>query len=406
MNVLYLSHCVPNPPNKGEKIRAYHQLRALTGRHRVHLACFARNRKEVKFAEQLRSCCASVYVEVLPPYAMARALLRFAAGASINKALFASTRMQRHIVQLSQRVSLDAGIAYTLPMAPFVPADLPFLLDMVDVDSEKWFQYSALRALGCFYATEGRRMRTLETKYTAKAGATILTTAQEAALLRTFASPAHLHHIENGVDWATFRPGIVKPLPDLIGRRYVAFVGTMNYYPNVDAVCWFGREVLPILRKRMPDLEFFIVGNKPSRMVQQLASVPGVTVTGGVEDIRPYVLGSEAVVAPIRLARGIQNKVLEALALGRPVLASPAVCETFGHPLPDHIIRCDSAQDFLRSLLERDDARLRFGEAFGEDVRERFNWDRAGEELLSVLEQLVTHNASERERSQIFVGCD
>ena len=373
--VLFLSHCVPNPPDKGEKIRAFHEVAFLAERCRLHLACLARSEPEMRDAEALAAQCASVYVERLAPRAaLARAAMRFARGGCLNRAYFSSRRLREHVAGLAGSVRLEATVVYTAVMSPYAPAGVPILLDMVDVDSEKWFQYSRTRRPGCLYAMEARRLRRFEEQCARAAQFTVLTTENDADLLKRIARGAAIGHMENGVD-GEFFDGHARPMPiGLRGRPFVTFVGTMDYHPNAQGAAWFAGRVFPELRRRVPDLEFFIVGRNVSAAVVRLERHKGVRVVGAVPDVRPYLAGARAIVAPLETARGIQNKVLEGLAMGRPVFASEAVCRTFGSSLPRGVVRCESERDYVEALEPACRIEPRCDEAIRRAACSRFSW--------------------------------
>jgi polysaccharide biosynthesis protein PslH len=374
MDILFLSHCVPNPPDKGEKIRAHHELIHLAARYSVHLVCFAKSPIEEEDAAKLKSICASVYVErLVPARSLALAAAEFAAGRCLMTSYYGSRRMRQHVETIASR-GLDACVAYSSAMAQYAPANVPLILDMVDVDSEKWFQYGRMRRPGMLYRIEGGRLRRLETAYGQRSAATFLSTWNEAGLFRSFSPNCEIDCMENGVDFDFFNASEVSAPASLNGRPYVAFVGAMDYYPNADAVCWFAANVFPELRRRRRHLEFLIVGRDPGKAVRRLAEQPGITVTGSVPDVRPYLVGAISVVAPLRVARGIQNKVLEALAMGKGVFASEAVCRTFGQSLPAGLVRCDSEADYLRILNKGEGIAYPPPEIIREEARKRFSW--------------------------------
>lgn len=390
MNVLFLCHCVPNPPNKGEKIRAYYEIEALARRHQVHLACFARNEEDLEFAEALRGRCASVHAELLPfASSLLRGAVQFALGRCLNLAFFESGRMRHYVRELAAKVPFHTTIAYTLPMMPYAPPAVPILFDMLDVDSEKWLQYGRMKRFGFLYRAEAHRIRRHELESARKAEVTYLAARQETALFRSLAPEANLECMENGVDLSFFDPAIV-PFPEsLRSKRFVSFVGTMDYYPNIDAACWFAREVFPKIRQRHPGTEFLVVGNNPGKAALQLKQIPGVTVTGGVPDVRPYILHAQAVLAPLRLARGIQNKVLEALALGRNVYTTSAVARTFGDEVPPAVHRCDSAEEYVKALEPELNRAPQWDPVVREYMRVRFSWEQNVSHMVSRLESLV-----------------
>lgn len=378
MELVFLSHCVPNPPDKGEKIRAHHELNRLAARHRVHLSCFARSEQELQDARALLDRCASVYVAPLFPRALhlARAGVRFAAGGSLNDAFYSSRRLSADLGALLETRPVRAAVAYTAVMAPFVPAGLPFVLDMVDVDSEKWRAYARFRSPGFLFQTEAERLARLEAREARRAGLVLVTTAAEREALLRLAPDAPCEVMENGVDFAWFDPLRCPADPALAGRKYLLFCGQLDYFPNAQGIAWFARAIFPELRRRMPGLELIIVGRNPSPRVLALASIAGVEVTGAVDDVRPYYRHALATVAPLQIARGIQNKVLESLAMDRPVLASPEVCATLGARLPRGVRCCRTADDY---------AGLPEAAGIRREAMERFSWERN----LEVLERAV-----------------
>ncbi|HZS49313.1 MAG TPA: TIGR03087 family PEP-CTERM/XrtA system glycosyltransferase [Bryobacterales bacterium] len=351
MEVLFLSHCTPNPPDKGEKIRAFHAIAHLAARRHVHLVCFARNQDDIAAARELADRCASVHVEPLRSRgSLAGAILQFAAGRSLTTSFYRKRRLREHVEAIAQRRPVGAVVAYSSAMVPYAPAGVPLLLDMVDVDSQKWFEYARLRRPGFPYRWEGSRLSRLEAQFTRRARCTFVSTHQEAAALRALAPGAAVQVLENGVDFSYFDPLHSPRLPQLHGRRFLVFTGAMDYYPNADAARWFATRIFPELRRGDPGLEFLIVGRHPAHSVRKLASIPGVVVTGTVPDVRPYLVQAQSVVAPLRIARGVQNKVLEALAMRKRVFASTAVCRTFAPELPEGIVPCHSERDFVSAI--------------------------------------------------------
>jgi sugar transferase (PEP-CTERM/EpsH1 system associated) len=391
MELLFLSHCVPNPPNKGEKIRAYHEISALARRHPVHLVCFARERAELQDADKLHNLCSSVQVFPLFPFPLrlGAAGVRFLAGQCLNSAFYSSRAMAKYVRELYARHRIGCAVAYSAVMARYVPQGARFVLDMQDVDSEKWLQYALERKPSFLFKTEAARIRKLEVAEGRRASISLFTTHAEEMLFRSFAGECRTGHMENGVRLDYFRPSPEHSDPSLAGRRYLLFVGTMDYFPNADAVCRFARGVFGELRSADPGLEFLIVGRNPTAEVRALGSIEGVEVVGEVQNIRPYLSHATAVVAPLQIARGIQNKVLEALAMGKPVLASEPVVETFGPQLPPGVMRCVTAADLQEAMKKPiDEGEIRAG------VIRRFDWQRNLETLSQAVEE-TSHGISE-----------
>lgn len=367
MELLYLSHCVPNPPDKGEKIRAYHELNALAARHRVHLSCFAHSEKEMEDARALLDRCASVYVAPLFPRALhlVRAGVRFAAGGSLMDAFYSSRRFSADLLELLESRPVRAAVVYTAVMAPFVPAGMPFVLDMADVDSEKWRAYAGQRKPRFLFQTEAERLARLEAREARRARTVLVTTAAEREALMRLAPEARCEVMENGVDTDYFDPSRCPEDPRLARRRYLLFCGQLDYFPNAQGIADFARHVFPSLRRRDPHLELIIVGRNPAPRVLALASLEGVEVAGTVDDVRPYYRHALATVVPLKIARGIQNKVLESLAMDRPVLASPEVCRTLGAELPRGVACCASTEDY---------AALPEARGIRREAMRRFSW--------------------------------
>jgi polysaccharide biosynthesis protein PslH len=251
------------------------------------------------------------------------------------------------------------------------PERVPLICDMVDVDSEKFADYSRRRRPSWLFAVESRRLRNIELTACSRSSAVLLTTAAEKKMLQTFARNANIRVMENGIDTGYFHPN-AGIRPDRFHEHdYAVFTGVMDYPPNVEAVVWFARQVLPETRRSRPEFKFIIVGRSPSSEVRSLQTSPGVVVTGTVPDVRPYLRDATVAVAPLFLARGIQNKVLEALAMGKRVLASQAVAGTFGQSLPLGLCRCDTPLDYVRELTNPSTPSE---SSIRADVAERFRW--------------------------------
>jgi len=297
-DILFISHCVPNPPEKGEKIRSFHLIHYLAQRYRVHLVCFARAQSEIPAANALESVCASVYVELLPSLpALIRGGMRLLFGGCLNAGFYWSPRMKRHVDAMTRQTQFQAALVYAAVMHPYAPSGVPVLLDMQDVDSEKWFEYAGRRFPGFLFALEASRLRDFERAGAQAADCTFLTTAREEALLRRIAPGAATGFMENGVEVRDWNGETAVP-EAFAGKRFIAFIGTLDYYPNADAAQWFATCIFPKLRLRHPGLEFLIIGRQPTPQVQKLGALEGVTVTcSGPQTIhcfRPGRCGSAA----------------------------------------------------------------------------------------------------------------
>ena len=340
MRILFLAHRIPYPPDKGDKIRAFHEIRGLAAQgHQVDVLAFADDRADLKRVDDLRQHCASAEIIWLDTrIARGRSLMALFGSRALSLAYFEHHSMGLAVAERLRDSVPDACVVYSSPMAQYVPATLRrrTVVDLVDVDSEKWRDYSMRHRwpISSVYATEARRLRNCELSIVEAFGRTVLSTEREASLLQSRLSSSareRLSAIVNGVDLDFYGPagqGDRRALPQderefLEGDRpRVAFVGAMDYYANEDAARWFAAEVWPVVRAGHPTAQFLIVGAKPTSRVRALERFPGVTVTGRVEDVRPYLWSADVCVVPLRIARGVQNKVLEAFACARPLAAT------------------------------------------------------------------------------------
>jgi sugar transferase (PEP-CTERM/EpsH1 system associated) len=300
--------------------------------------------------------------------------------------------LRAHIRAILQRYPIGAAVILSSSMASYAVDGMPFIADWGDVDSEKRLQYARMRFPGFVQRIEGLRLREVERSSAMRARRTLLTTPNELRLYRQIAPDAALGCSGNGVDAAFFDPDAKFTIPDELRRRkFLVFVGVLSYFPNSDGIRWFAENVFPLLRRHDPELELLLVGRNPTREVCRLARRDGVTVTGAVPDVRPYLAAARGVVAPLRIARGVQNKVLEALAIGKRVLASKEVCNTFLPDLPQGVVCCATTADYVRAVAALPPAAAA-DPTIARAVRGRFSWARNLEPLLAELA------AIERER--------
>jgi sugar transferase (PEP-CTERM/EpsH1 system associated) len=328
-DLLFLAHRIPYPPNKGDKIRSWNILAHLAERWRVHLGCFIDYPEDWQHTDFLDSICAGTFFAPLPRLkARARSLTGLATGEALSVACYRDGAMRRWVSETVARAMPRAAFLYSSQTGVYLDAlgGLRAVMDLVDVDSDKWAQYAQARSgpVRWLYEREARTLARFEAEAAAKVDACLLVSEPEAALFRQKVPQAarKTFALTGSVDTERFSPTGQYPNPYPAGGPVIAFTGAMDYWPNVDAVCWFTQEILPLVRERVPAARFYIVGFKPAPEVQALAAVPGVTVTGAIDDTRDYIAHADCIAAPLRVARGIQNKVLEAMAMEKPVVAS------------------------------------------------------------------------------------
>jgi sugar transferase (PEP-CTERM/EpsH1 system associated) len=332
--LLFLAHRIPYPPDKGDKIRSYHLLKALAADHTVHLGTFVDDPADwVHVAAVQRLCKGETCIRPLnATFARLRGVGGFLSGQPLTLAYYRDMVLRRWVRELSARRPLIGAFAFSACMAPYalhitLGPDTARVLDLCDVDSDKWRQYAASHGqpMKMIYAREARTLSAAEADYVRDFDSTLVIAEPEARLLRERIGEHsdRIRVVGNGVDTGYFDPRREYERPFPADARAIVFTGAMDYHANVDGVRWFARDVLPAIRNALPDALFAIVGSNPSADVRALSEVRGVVVTGRVPDVRPYLAHAAAVVAPLRLARGVQNKVLEALAMARPVVATP-----------------------------------------------------------------------------------
>ncbi len=387
MKLLLLFHRLPYPPNKGEKIRYFHFLRGLAARHRVFVGCVAEPSDSSGDIEAVRALAADTKVVVVGANgrraAYAHGLLT---GKALSLAPFESAELQAWVNATLATDEIDCVIAFSAAMGAFamnaVTPPKRFVMDFVDMDSDKWDQYarSARWPLSQLYRREARLTLAAESAIAQRADASLFVSATEVDdfVQRLPQAAGKVHAVENGVDAEYYDPSRDYSMP--FGPTQTAplvFVGTMDYLPNIDAVGWFARSVLPLIQARRPEATFHIVGARPATEVSRLASLPGVFVTGAVPDVRPYVASARVSVAPLRIARGIQNKVLEAMAMAKPVVVTPAALAGIDAvPGRDVLLAATEQEVAQRALqaIEDDRASQALGRAARRFVLDRFAW--------------------------------
>lgn len=384
--ILFLVHRAPWPPDRGDRIRSWHMFEALAKLAPVHVAALADNEADAEAARaKMAPLCASLCIEVRSasrPLALAQAVLR---GEPVSNRLFRNAALARHVDALLAGGSITHIVAFSGQMAQYLPATFagPILMDFVDVDSAKFATYAAQDKRQPFHwvhAREARRLADYEAQVAARADASLFVSTAEAALFRgrSGLDDRRVQAVENGIDTAKFDPALAF---DAVGQGegpLAVFTGQMDYRPNIDAVRWFATDILPLLRRGHPQARFAIVGRAPTDEVKALAALPGVIVTGEVPDVRPWLAAADAVVAPLLLARGIQNKLLEAMAMARPVVASPAAAEGIDAEPGTHLLVADGAEAIAATVgtCFGDPARAAaMGQAARERMIARYGWD-------------------------------
>ncbi len=382
--ILFLSHRIPFPPDRGDKIRSCHLLKRLAQVAPVHVGCFADDARDMGFAAEMAALTASQCVLPRDRSRVAAGLSGLAKGQPLLVSLFDHPALHRWVAQVMASRPIAAVVAYSVQMAHFVPAlpdNVRFLMDYVDFDSAKYAAYGAEGSgpMAWINRREGRMLLDFERAVAARADICVFVSEAEAALFRAASGegPDKVVAIDNGVALEYFDPAADFPAVDKGEGPLLVFTGQMDYRPNVEAVNSFARATFPAIRAAHPDARFAIVGRHPVRAVQALADLPGVIVTGAVPDVRGWLAAADVVAAPLRIARGVQNKVLEAMAMARPVVASPQAAEGIDARDEEHfLIAADPAREAasILALLADPLKAERLGHAARARMEERYRW--------------------------------
>ncbi len=389
VKLLYLVHRLPYPPDKGDRIRAFHVLRFLADRAEVHLACLADEPVGSDVLPALREHAARVAIVPIGRWARwSQGLLSLARGRTATEGAFRRAGLRQIIRQWTSETRYAGVLASASSMTPYLRTpeleDVPAVVDLVDVDSQKWFDFAAASwgVKRWLYRLEGRRLRGLERGLPGWARAVTLVSEAEARLYRQFCAPGRVEAVGNGVNLEYFRPGSEATEPSCV------FVGALDYHPNVEGVNWFCREVWPGVRAAQPRAKLLLVGRRPAPKVRWTARLPGVELVGQVPDVRPYLARAAVAVVPLRIARGVQNKVLEALAMAKAVIASPE-CLKGLHARPGVHLRAASTPSEWRrvvlELLRSLSLRQALGAAGRRFVEQHHRWDTCLAPLAAIL---------------------
>jgi sugar transferase (PEP-CTERM/EpsH1 system associated) len=393
MKILYACHRFPYPPKRGGKIRPFNMIRHLHEQgHEVTVASLVRSRAEAREGAGLAGHCTRFLMERVSSVAAAgRMIARLPTAMPSSMGYFHSPRLARRVRELARTESFDLAFAHCSSAAQYVQglAGVPKMLDFGDMDSQKWLVYAQTRrfpvTLG--YWLEGTKLEHAEAALAREFDLCTCTTRAELGTLTSYGTGVATGWFPNGVDSEYFQPAGAPYDPDTI-----CFIGRMDYYPNQEAMLRFCRETLPLLRVHRPTLKLDIVGADPSSAIRKLAELAGVRVTGSVPDVRPFAQRSVLSIAPLAIARGTQNKILESLALGVPVVTSSCAAGGVDAVPGEHLLVADTpgdTRDAVLALLENPALRDRFARAGRERVLSHHSWAHSLRTLDRLIEQCL-----------------
>ena len=389
MNILYLCHRFPYPPKRGGKIRPFNMIRHLSAKgHQVTVCSLARSAEEANDAQGIAPYCAGFEIGHVHEWVqVARMVLRLPVTTPSSMGFFYSPELARHVDRLLGSKKWDLIFVHCSSVAQYVEhvRDIPKILDFGDMDSQKWFEYANYKPfpLSLGYRLEGAKMLAAEKRLARRFDLCTATTRAEWETLKDYGTGADTDWFPNGVDAAFF-----CPVDESYDADTISFIGRMDYYPNQECMARFCEQTWPLLRSQRPTMQLLIVGADPSPAMRKLGDWPGVTVTGSVPDVRPYIRGSALMVAPLNIARGTQNKILEAMAMGVPVVTSSIAAGGVDADAQAHLLVADTPPDCAQAIMRIVDnplERARLAVAGRQRMLSHHAWPRSMERLDGII---------------------
>lgn len=395
--ILFLAHRIPYPPDKGDKIRSWHILSHLLQHYTVHLGCFVDDANDLpQNVQTVGDLCGESHFALARSWvSKAQSLAGLGRGGPLTVRYYRDQGMREWVDQVLAERPIESIFVFSSAMAQYVLGEdarrRRRVIDFVDVDADKWRQYAETKSwpANWLYRRESRELLAFDRMVASEFDASLFVSPAEAELFCSLA-PEQMNkvsHISNGVDFHFFEPNSNYENPYAADDRVLVFTGAMDYWPNADAVTWFARDILPLVQEVDPAIQFCIVGANPTPAVRALERQPGITVVGRVPDVRPYVAHATAVVAPLRIARGLQNKVLEGLSMARPVVATPDACQGLSPEIRRSVLCASDPRKFADHIIAllHSEQRNVIGQAGRESIKGCHDWTKNLSSLLPLL---------------------
>lgn len=393
--LLYLVHRIPYPPNKGDKIRSFHFLKALAEEYEIYLGTFIDDPDDRQYIEALKPYCKDCFcVDLQPQWAKLFTLSGFLSNEALSLPYYRSQALQVWVDGVIETHDIQQAMIFSSPMAQYLVShpQVDLVADYVDVDSDKWLQYAKSKRwpASWVYQRESKKLLDYEIDMAVRTKSTLFVSEQEAQLFKQLAPSVagKIDYVNNGVDTVFFDPSLTYESPFAQAEMAIMFTGAMDYWANVDAVIWFAQEVFPLVQQQCADARFYIVGSKPTKQVLELAEADeSIIVTGRVDDVRHYVANAAVVIAPLRIARGIQNKVLEAMAMAKPVVVTPAAMEGIVMTANIQVAVAEEPSKFAEQVVNYLHALNTIALENRHYVRAEFSWQQNGKRLCGIIDR-------------------
>lgn len=352
LNILYICHRFPFPPKRGGKIRPFNMISHLNKTHKITVASLVRSEEEALEGEGLREHCSKFIAQrINPAAAVLRMLGRLPTLTPSSMGYFYAPDLERKIKEELATQKFDLIFVHCSSVAQYVAdvGGIPKILDFGDMDSQKWLDYSKVKPFpfNAGYWLEGSKLERVEKQLAEKFNYCTCTTSAEKETLDSYQCSTATAWFPNGVDHGFFQPDGGTYEPDTI-----CFIGRMDYFPNQQCMMEFCADTLPLIREKRPAVKLIIIGANPSPDIMKLSEIQGVTVTGSVPDVRPYVLRSAVNVAPLNIARGTQNKILESLAMGVPVVSSVKAAGGIDAIPGEHFLAASNPREYADAIVK------------------------------------------------------
>jgi len=381
MKILFLCHRIPYPPNKGDKLRAFNILKHLSQKHTIDLLTLADDKKDLRYQEDLKSYCRKVETFYFHPFiAKLKILLYLFSSKPLTLPYFFHSKLKKQITRLISQHSYDLLFLYSSSMVQYV-LDLnntpPMVIDFVDADSQKWHDYAKLAKFpqSIIYQSEGKKLGRYEGKIAPHFKAITVVSDQEKKKLTQYVKTDNIYEVKNGIDLSFYEAAseFKRDNKDLL------FIGALFYFAYIDGILHFYKHAFGKIKKAHPDTVFHVVGADPVKKIRNLNSDKNMRITGFVPDIIPYLQKAAVYVVPLRMAPGIQNKILEAMAMRVPVVATPAaIAGIDAVPGRDLLVEEDPVKfaSSVIQLLQKPDLRQEIAENARRLVENEYNWNK------------------------------
>jgi len=389
MRILYICHRFPYPPKRGGKIRPFNMIKYLSEQgHQVWVASLARSQQEFDECVGIATYCHRHTIGLVNnAIQWARMIMNLPTPTPSSLAYFYSKSLKKQINAWIEEENFDLIFVHCSSVAQYVDnvEHIPKILDYGDMDSQKWLTYRSFKPFpfSWGYWLEGSKMKYSEKSLAQKFDLTTCTTKAELETLNDYDTAIKTDWFPNGVDADYFQPNGTAYEP-----HSISFIGRMDYFPNQQCMLEFCRDTLPLIQEKIPDAKLYIVGADPSKKIRALENIKGVIVTGSVKDVRPFILKTAAMVAPLKIARGTQNKILEAMAMGVPVVSSSLAAGGIDAIPDQHFLTADNPSEYaskLINLMESKPFRTQYALAGRERMLSHHSWQKSMKKMESLV---------------------